>query len=745
MMLPEIGFAQRVRDDVRPTDMRAMVLAALLDAHRDGALDAFFAQRPGIGRWILRVYLQPILGTAGDALPAARAIPIATAWLLAWAITQLQPNHASSLDIADRSAWLDSTSWRPAIALMCHYGFATVPAFQDRYYRREGESPADNLCGLWTIGPSTFYRYLDKGRRLLLRLLNEQRLDHRHTPSLRAFVAQQACGTVSGPAWHTAQSDLAAQAEDWLSAIWHLQRAGQVHPACELMQRHLALLAAEPELDHTLAALRRQRLPLCDAINVLDVEAALWRARNDSNRERDAYKRALRLALDAQDTLNIGVLYGRLGKYYEPRDPDRAFGYYQESVEFLSRLQSEIQGESIGTFAKLAWLYMQRNDPRAKAVLERAGVIRARHPIDDTNAALLEQAWGEFWRRSAHPQQALEHQHRTLNIYERLNDQQGIVKAYINLGLSCSESRNYDRAIAYLRHVLKLAEKESIGAEALASTYLNLGICYFWLRDYDSAIDNYAIALGHSIQAGLALHQARAHHNLAEVHFVKFVGTGNPADEQVGDQHMLQAVKQYRAADNAAFADIVIKLKAETLGHAGSALNGHASAEGSVDRLLPGEVAANYAELSGIEQHRAVLATSGEPKDRVHAHLAIAKSYLTISAKEREAALALIEAYRLHGQFDETIQTLRLTYERELTREEKLAAQWRQCAGDMLCDERRAAVLDHLFRHNSISKSSYAKLWGSGLATASKHLGQLTELGLLVQIGNGPSTRYVSP
>ena len=42
-----------------------------------------------------------------------------------------------------------------------------------------------------------------------------------------------------------------------------------------------------------------------------------------------------------------------------------------------------------------------------------------------------------------------------------------------------------------------------------------------------------------------------------------------------------------------------------------------------------------------------------------------------------------------------------------------------------------------------ISKSGYASVAQVSPATASKHLGLLAERGLLLQIGNGPSTRYV--
>ena len=42
--------------------------------------------------------------------------------------------------------------------------------------------------------------------------------------------------------------------------------------------------------------------------------------------------------------------------------------------------------------------------------------------------ALLEQAWGEYWRRAGKPELALEHKHRVLNLYERAGDDEGVIK-----------------------------------------------------------------------------------------------------------------------------------------------------------------------------------------------------------------------------------------------------------------------------------------------------------------------------
>jgi tetratricopeptide (TPR) repeat protein/DNA-binding transcriptional ArsR family regulator len=753
-MLPSASIPQTVREDATAVTTIAVVLDAALDAYRAGTTEAFVQARPGGLRWATRRFLQPILGTAGDALPIEHHQARALEWLLIWAITQLRPDRAPTLEITDRQCWLERTSWRPAIAIMCHYGFAPVPEFRDRYYRRQGESPADNLCGLWNIGQSTFYRYVEKGKRLMGKLLHEHRLDQRHAASLRDFVQRQVCAQHThwsreeDAAWHRQQAIAAMQTRDFLSALWHLRLAREFDQINALIHRNLVDLVGQPEFEQHLDALRRESFQPAQHIRFLLAEAAVSRARNQADQERSAYEQALQLAVDANDALATGVVYGELGKYYEPRDADRAFAYYQDSAEFFSRAESDMASASVagfagigdahvGTLTRLAWLYTLRNDPRARAVLEKAEAAHALGQISDATSAMLEQAWGEYCRRAGQLQEALEHRQRALNIYERLRDQEGVIKAYLNLGLVYVDLGRFEQASHCFDHVLRIAESTRITPELAASAHLNSGIALFWQNQLDQAIKQYQLALAISASAGLKLWMGRAHHNLAEAYYIKFRDTAEAIHEQAGDSHVISAIAAFESAESGLVTELTRKLKGEILGRV--------ARTNTDDRLLPQETAAHFVETSAVEKNRATLAAPGKPEEHIRAHLAIANAYLAISAKEREQALALIDKHGLRDQFAGEFAQLRATYERELTREQKLAAQWKSQAGEFINDERRAAVLAHLIQHGVINKSAYAETCGVGLATASKHLVMLAERGLVQQVGKGPSTRYMLP
>ena len=74
-------------------------------------------------------------------------------------------------------------------------------------------------------------------------------------------------------------------------------------------------------------------------------------------------------------------------------------------------------GEYVDALVKLAWLYVLRNDPRSKAVLDRAESLRAHiAQCGRGRSRCLEQTWGEYWRRAGDLRRALEHKHRALHL-----------------------------------------------------------------------------------------------------------------------------------------------------------------------------------------------------------------------------------------------------------------------------------------------------------------------------------------
>jgi hypothetical protein len=164
---------------------------------------------------------------------------------------------------------------------------------------------------------------------------------------------------------------------------------------------------------------------------------------------------------------------------------------------------------------------------------------------------------------------------------------------------------------------------------------------------------------------------------------------------------------------------------------------------GAKDRLIPQESAVHFEQMSDIQRHRAALAVPLAPTAHVRARLAIAGAYLTIAVKEREAAQMLMQRHGLTQEFVAEVAQLRHTYDRELSREQVLAASWRTRVEDLLDEPRCLALAAHLLREGSINKSAYAGLCSVEPGHRIKAPDDAAARGPLQQTGKGPSTRYL--
>lgn len=730
------------------------VLMAALGAQRDGTLPGWLRRHRGVTRWLGRRLLPLVRGTAGEALRDDPEQVLAVTWLLRWAIGRLRPDHGPVDAPIAREDWLSRTSWRPMLVALCHFGFAPVPAFRDRYHAQPDEPAVSQLCGLWSIGPSTYYRYLDRARVALAAILRTGTLDVAQGLSLRHDVqslVDRRLGLVDDTAreaWHARQAALALAGGEAVHALWHQAQTRDIGSVAALLNGRLADLAAAPETDLVLE--RCRALPMEPRLHadLLLAQAGLWRSRADAEREMATYQDALRLAAAGDDALMLGRVYAALGRFHEPRDADRALAFYEDCTDNLWRAGvDEVPGDParpasaliedyVVVLSRLAWLFLVRNDPRSKATLDRADGLRARHVLSLGALARLELTWGEYWRRNGELTRALAHQHRALNLYERAGDGQAALKTCCNLSLAYGEIRDFDRAVEYAHRVLALAESAPVEPELLARTHLNLGTAHFWQDQLDAAAGAFERALAVASAHALRLDMGRAHYNLAEVAYRRFKAGGDPADERRGDHHTAAALEIWPNDSDSANADATRRLKREIL---------DVPATPQADRLAPQEDVLHPAEMAVVREQREVLAVPSAPETQVRARLRIAQAYLAVATKEREAARALMHRHGLLDGFAAELAALQSTWERELTLEQQLARRWAGGTADLLDPERCHAVLTKVLRAGAVNKSGYADLCKVSPATASKHLAALAERGLLLQTGKGPSTRYVLP
>lgn len=726
------------------------IVQGLLSAHRAGSVQQVLQRRARLVRRFLAPVIPLLDGVWGDSAPveADQRSALAVRAVIVWLLGELRPDRGAGLDAINDEAWLYSTSWRPLLAMACQLSLCRVPHFPKRYLGSEADGPIEHLCTLWDVGPSTLYRYLEKGRQQLSRQLAHQRLGAAQREALRVCalqVLQEGRGFQADAEWHARQARWAATHQHIDGELWHHVQGGDSTGAVELLSRSCTELAGHPDTPLALARLESSPLsPLTRAHFELAL-AALRRVGGDSEGERRSLERALALAAQHGLRRLEGQALLALGNYFQPRDLDRALVFFQDGADRLATLgagdsEDAKQGSAVDlhlrALDRLAWVYALRNDGRALAVLRAADERKSDRSVTDGTRAMLENTWGEYWRRAGDRRQELEHKLRALLLFERVGDTRQILSTCNNLSFTYGELGRFDEAIRYAQRVVQSSGQQSVEPFLLAGSTGNLGAAYFRMGELGEAIRAYQSALDISQTANLRLYVTRTHYNLAEAYFHRFKAAGDPADEIQGDHHV-ECTLQAKAGEHDPFMlDAVRRLKSEVLG---------LDQGFSLASLVPDEHAAHASHMARIQQHRQALAMPGSAETKIKLHLEIAQSYLEIAAVERDAALALMQRSGLDRQFAPELDRLQDAFKRQMPREQQVQSQWRERAGELLAEQRRIAILEHLFTDGSIQKSTYARLCGVGLATASKHLVTLAERGLLQQTGKGPSTRYVLP
>lgn len=743
----------------RPADRQALaeeLLDSALNAWRQGALPALIEQRPRAARWMLRQLHPLVRSTLGDRWLPSLAGEVA--WLLGWAVIRLRPDRVLSLSEIPAEAWWETPAWRPMIAVACHMRLMAIPDLAQRYRRAADEPAAANLCGLWNVEASTFYRYLDRGRRNMLRLVHEplavdDRLALRRHLCGELFSARGWSAPAERQCWHLEQAELARLKGQAATAVWHaLQAAQAAHdaqagPAApgvlsgEWLLGLAATLAGEPECDLFLDQWAGCSGSPQGEFNVWLARATVARMRQLPEREEQSCRQALLLAERAGEGLLRALAFTALGRCYEARDADRAFACYEDALNCLRALEPgferpEIRAAYANALVRLAYMYVRRSQASARTMLEEVTQLQQQSGLPDDVAGLLEQAWAEYWRFAGDLERALNARLRALNIFERTGDARSVLSTYRNLMVIYAEQKDVDRVEAYAQKIFHAATRQAVEPAIMVGAHGNLGYAYSLVGGYETAAKHYRQALAIAVSSRLEQTANIVRHNLANAYFQLFLARGEPEYERLGDEQAELILKASPVAVTASLVERTRALKSEVLGR---------QPESSMDRLLDDESSLHLAEMSEIRRERLALSTQDDAAAQAHARLAITRAYLTIAAKEREAARELIASEGLLEQFAAELDALPRAFDRDLTREQALGVLWKQSAADLLDDARRSTLLAHLHREGAVNKSGFAALAGVAPATASKHLVMLAERGLLVQRGKGPSTRYELP
>lgn len=736
-----------------PPPVLDRLLEGALSAYRVEALDKYCRQRERATRWCLRRLAAP-LAWFDPAVIGGPADGPALGWLtetaLRWAVLQLRPDGAPATAPIPPHAWAGATPWRSMLALACHHTLLAVADLPQRYRPRVGEPAFEHLCGLWDIAPSSFYRYVERGRQLLAMELALPMTAPRAL-SLAAFASEASCrrlGLENGQVLRDWHRNCAAallrhgRARESIGALWHTAQAGDAPAALELLDAHSLDLAASSFTDAVLAALDVGDADSTPRLQLALARANLAQVRGNLQDEQAQLALALRHAVSMGDAAWMGTVYAAQGRCHEARNVDRALADYREAVacfeqaalpapaQALQRLRTGLLGALVGA----AGLYLMRNDPRAATLLERADELANAGDVPVDLQARLHLTRGDYWQRQGDLTQAIEVTQRALQLCERAGHQRRVVSAWGRLALQYGDAHDIERALDYAQRVFTVSSVTPLAPETLAAIELNLGTAFFWKERLDEAIAHYRRAAELAQAAGLHAIVGRAQYNLAEAHFTRFQRDGNLEDELQGDAYARMAQAIWDADNDAARGEATRNLKRTVLGEREHLV---------YDRLLPAELAEHFDEMKQIEQQRHRLESSSAADERVEARLNIAQAYLRIAVAERETALALAERHGLKAGLSPQLQALRETFDQALSSQEQWSARWEQAR--VVPREHVAPLVRRLLTDRQLTKSTCAHTCAVSPATASKYLADLAVAGLLSRVGKGPATRYLLP
>jgi tetratricopeptide (TPR) repeat protein len=718
-------------------ETRCLELA--LAAHRNGELAAHCARRPRVAVRMLNKYAHPLLWhmSAFDRVTLHEVIAL---WLR-WGLREISP-EPGTLGAIDRRAWLGVSAWRPFVALVAHYGFVAVPDFPERYRARRDEPAFERICGLWGIAPSSFYRYVERGKKQLAERLFAPLARDRFA-SLCDFVQTNARGATDADERNAAASQrlnlYRSRRFDDLVALWRFLSEKRTEEAIDQVSNRLASLCSYENIDTLLDRIDDTTQETSIGVKWLLLRARVAHSQNRAEVERQWLRRALETASRANDALSLARVYAATAREAELREVDRAMADYRESLSHFDRICSNaaatsphIDSERIAVSIRLAWLYIQRNDPTAAHLVEHCEAQANDNNTDIDTLASLAQARAELSRRLGDRQTAINANLRALQFYERTANNSQALRVCGTLVLLYGESKDLVRAREYAQRVFEY-ERRGVEVHTVAATYLNLGVALFWSDRFDEAIDAYRNTLDLAVQHRLRPLAGRAHYNLAEAFYRRHRVANDIADEHFGDTHVEFALAIWEKAGDKVASEATRNLKGTVLG-----LREHLV----YDRLLPAELAAHFDELTRIQSQRLAIQRAISDEARALAHLAVAKEYLDIAVKERERALALLRDRSITVAIDRRLRELSDAFHRSLSLEESIIERWRSGSKGVVPEEKLDRLAKHLARSDTIKKSTYASLCAVSPATASKHLALLAQSGLLVKANRGRATLF---
>ncbi len=248
---------------------------------------------------------------------------------------------------------------------------------------------------------------------------------------------------------------------------------------------------------------KAQLITKTDTTSIISLNQNAWKLRNNN------LEQAKQMAVDAVNQATaihynrgLSYSYNILGHYHKVKSNyDSAYYYYKKSLVIRQNLHDTISiaqsyrnimsiekllgnNQKAITTGLLAIQLLLSKPTNVKAITEKAWV--------ETNIASLYTIIGDY-------EKAVSYAFKGKKQFQKLQDEEGISAATMNLGIIYKEQKQYTKALNEFKSLIEYYQ-QSDNQRELAKAYNNLGVIYYSLNENQLALDNYKKSLAIRLQ-----------------------------------------------------------------------------------------------------------------------------------------------------------------------------------------------------------------------------------------------------
>ena len=197
------------------------------------------------------------------------------------------------------------------------------------------------------------------------------------------------------------------------------------------------------------------------------------------------------------------------------------FATYQSSAQtaMVDSLNMQLNNtedpkQKIGILLQLAEIYNMIDQTLAVESGEKALSI-ARSTNDKKSEGGVLGVLGALHAGMYNGEQSREYSEQAITIFEELENRMGVASALHNIGLSYYRERDYVKAMDYFLRSLAIEEEEAQNPGGLVVSYVNLGVMWSDMRNYEQAEFYVKKAVRHAQEHNIANHLMSAYHNMS--------------------------------------------------------------------------------------------------------------------------------------------------------------------------------------------------------------------------------------